>query len=103
MAEPLSDAARTLGERIRDQRTKLALSQEEIAHLADMNGSNYGKIERGLGNPNFHTILQIAAVLGVDPGSLVTGLFAPSGHGKPQVFTAVEFVRERRAHQTQAL
>jgi transcriptional regulator with XRE-family HTH domain len=52
MPQPISDAARILGERIRERRIALACSQEEIAHLAGMNVSNYGKIERGLGNPN---------------------------------------------------
>ncbi len=101
MGEPLSDAARTLGERIRNQRNRLALSQEEIAHLAGMNVSNYGKIERGLGNPNFYTILQIAAVLGIDPGTLVAGLSDGSHPRKPPAFTAAEFVRQRLAQQGQ--
>jgi transcriptional regulator with XRE-family HTH domain len=52
MAEPLSDASRVLGERLRDQRLKLGLSQEDIAHLAGLNVSNFGKIERGAEQPD---------------------------------------------------
>lgn len=60
-----------------------------------MNVSNYGKIERGLGNPSLHTVVRIAAVLGVDPAALVGGLRAEHLPERPPVFTAIEFVRER--------
>lgn len=96
MPEPVSEAARVLGERIRDRRLKLGCSQEEIAHLAGINVSNYGKIERGLGNPEFHTIVRLASVLNVDPGKLVAGIPADSLPERRQAFTVQEFVRERR-------
>ncbi|HAM25208.1 MAG TPA: hypothetical protein DCP11_00460 [Microbacteriaceae bacterium] len=97
MSEPISDAARVLGERIRNRRNKLALSQEEIANLAGMNVSNYGKIERGLGNPNFHTLVRIASVLGVDPGTLIEKIGAESLPDREETFSAADFIRERRA------
>jgi transcriptional regulator with XRE-family HTH domain len=96
MPEALSDASRILGERIRDQRLKFALSQDDIANLAQMNVSNYGKIERGLSNPTFHTVVRIASVLGIDPGVLVAGLGVDSLPAMDHVFTARDFVRERR-------
>ncbi|TAL40925.1 MAG: XRE family transcriptional regulator [Salinibacterium sp.] len=96
MPEPLSDAARILGERVREQRLRFALSQDDIANLAEMNVSNYGKIERGLSNPTFHTIVRIAGVLGVDPGVLVKGLTVDLLPHSDPTFTAKEFVRERR-------
>lgn len=99
MPDPNSEAARILGERVRDERLRLNLSQEEIAHLAGMNVSNYGKIERGLGNPNFHTLVRIAAVLGRDPGDLVHGLNGTMVPEKPELYTAADFIRERRARE----
>ena len=96
MPEPLSDAARILGERIRDQRNRFALSQDDIANLTGMNVSNYGKVERGLINPRFYTIIRIAHVLGIDPGVLLTGLTAEDLPEQSHVFTAREFVNERR-------
>lgn len=99
MPQPLSDAARILGKRVRDQRLKFALSQDDIANLAGINVSNYGKIERGLSNPTFHTVLRIAAVLGVDPSVLVTGLGLDSLPDVEETFTARDFVRERRARR----
>ncbi len=95
MSQPISEAARIMGERVRDQRTRLALSQEDVAHLAGMNVSNYGKIERGLGNPSFHTLVRIAAVLGVDPALLVSKLDAATLPEKVRAFSAADYVRER--------
>jgi transcriptional regulator with XRE-family HTH domain len=95
MPQPISDAARILGERIRDRRVMLSCSQEEIANLAGMNVSNYGKIERGLGNPNFHTIVLIASVLTVDPGMLLHDIPGSALPARRATFTAADFVRER--------
>jgi transcriptional regulator with XRE-family HTH domain len=95
MPQPISDAARILGERIRDRRVKLSCSQEEIANLAGMNVSNYGKIERGLGNPNFHTIVLIASVLTVDPGALLHDIPGSALPARRETFTAADFVHER--------
>jgi len=95
MPQPLSDATRVLGERVKNQRRLIALSQDDVAHLAGMNVSNYGKIERGLSNPTFHTIVRIAVVLGIDPAALVEGLGAKSLPKEAAVFTARDFVREK--------
>ncbi|MBK4347384.1 helix-turn-helix domain-containing protein [Lacisediminihabitans changchengi] len=96
MAQPISEAARILGARIKERRKKLGNSQEEIALLADMNVSNYGKIERGLGNPNFHTVIVIAAVLTIDPADLVRGIGKNDLPKRERVFTAAEFIAEKR-------
>ena len=95
MPQPLSQAARILGERVRDLRQKLAVSQDDVANLAGINVSNYGKIERGLSNPTFHTVVRIAVVLGVDPSVLVQGLGAQSLPEHTTTFTARDFVRVR--------
>jgi len=99
MPQPISEAALILGERIRIRRTKLACSQEEISYLAGMNVSNFGKIERGLGNPNFHTIVRMASVLGIDPLVLVAGIGVESLPDLAETYTAADFVRERRRRQ----
>ena len=95
MSEAQSEASRVLGGRVRDARVALALSQEETAHLAGMNVSNYGKIERGMGNPSLHTIVRIAAVLGVDPGGFVRELRGDQLPERRAVYTAADYVRER--------
>ena len=74
MPDFASDAARIFGERVREQRLKLGISQETLAELSGIHWTALGKIERGLRNPSLHNIIKIAAGLAVDPGSLVTGL-----------------------------
>ncbi len=97
MPKPVSEAARLLGERLRDLRLKAACSQEEVANLANMNVSNYGKIERGLGNPELHTLVRLATVLGVDAAELVAGIGGDTLPERRRVFTARDYVREREA------
>ena len=73
MPEPKSEASRILGLRLRRRRRQLSLNQEAVAHLAGLNVTNYARIDRGLGNPTFHTLIRLATVLEMEPGDLVTG------------------------------
>ncbi len=95
MSTPQSSAARKLGERIRAERQRLGVNQEELAHLVGMHFTNVGKIERGQSNPTLETIVRIAGVLGVDAGSLVTGIGVGDLPEKVPRYTAADFVRER--------
>jgi transcriptional regulator with XRE-family HTH domain len=95
MQQPVSEASRMFGERVRARRVELACSQEEIALLAGMNVSNYGKIERGQGNPEFHTIVRLASVLNTDAGNLVTGIRGDALPEHRRVYSAQDFLRER--------
>jgi transcriptional regulator with XRE-family HTH domain len=91
-----SVAAKVLGERIRERRENLGLSQEDVAHLSSMHVSNFGKIERGLANPSLHTMLRIASVLEVDPGVLIAGLSGDMVTSRPHKLTAAELIRARQ-------
>jgi transcriptional regulator with XRE-family HTH domain len=77
MAEPVSDATRVLGERVRERRQALGLSQEALADQAGVHWTFLGQVERGQRNLSLHNLLKLAAGLGVDPGELVRGLRAP--------------------------
>lgn len=78
MAEPISLAARTLGERVRARRLKLGLSQEALADQAGIHWTFLGQVERGQRNINLHNLLKVAAGLGIDPAELVRGLRPPA-------------------------
>lgn len=54
-----------LGQRIRDERTKLRYTQEQLAEAAAINESYIGQIERGEKNPSLETVVSIANALGV--------------------------------------
>ncbi|MBN9632207.1 MAG: helix-turn-helix transcriptional regulator [Actinobacteria bacterium] len=95
MKHSKSPAATQLGEKVRRARVELGLSQENIAELAQMHVTNYGKIERGIANPSLVTILRIASVLGTDVATLTAGLSRddlPTGF---DVLPAADFLRER--------
>ena len=57
-----------LGERIRNERKAQGFSQEGFAHVANLDRSYYGSIERGERNITFYTICEIAEKLNRDVG-----------------------------------
>jgi len=79
MPEPLSDATRVLGERVRAERHTQGLSQEALADRCGVHWTFVGQVERGQRNLSLHNLLKIADGLGIDPGRLLRGLSAPGG------------------------
>jgi transcriptional regulator with XRE-family HTH domain len=77
MPEPISPATRVLGERIRERREALGLSQESLAERSGVHWTFLGQVERGRRNLSLHNLLKIAAGLSADPADLVRGLLAP--------------------------
>jgi transcriptional regulator with XRE-family HTH domain len=77
MPEPISPATRVLGERIRERREALGLSQESLAERSGIHWTFLGQVERGRRNLSLHNLLKIAAGLSADPAELVRGLQAP--------------------------
>lgn len=77
MPEPISLATRVLGERIRERRQALGLSQESLAEQSGVHWTFLGQVERGRRNLSLHNLLKIAAGLEVDPAELVCGLKGP--------------------------
>jgi len=60
MPDATSEASRLLGLRLRERRLALSLNQEAVALAAGLNVSNYARIDRGHGNPTFHTLIRLA-------------------------------------------
>lgn len=77
MAQVLSHATQTFGERVRARRHQLGESQEKLAHDSGLHWTFVGQVERGQRNLTLHNILKLAAGLEIDPGELVKGLSAP--------------------------
>jgi transcriptional regulator with XRE-family HTH domain len=101
MPEPKSEASRVLGGRLRERRLALALNQETVAHLAGLNVSNYARIDRGHGNPTFHTLIRLATVLGMEPSELLIGFTTGDLPPTRDSYTALDFLREQEAHAGQ--
>lgn len=59
-----------LGEAIRQLRQKRGVTQEDLAHDADITTGTLSLIERGHANPTWGTVKGIAAALNVSMGEL---------------------------------
>ena len=60
-----------IGEKIRNTREDLDLSQSDMAKLILMNQSNYSKIERNIQEPNMEQLRRICQILKLDPRYLL--------------------------------
>jgi transcriptional regulator with XRE-family HTH domain len=61
-----------LGKKIREPRRKKNITQEELAHRAELDFSYINQIENGKRNPSIEAIAKIARGLGVKAQSLLT-------------------------------
>lgn len=72
-----------IGEKIRNAREDLDMSQNDVAMLIPMNQSNYSKIERDIQEPNLEQLKRICEILKLDPKYLL-------GIGKTERFTSAD-------------
>lgn len=77
MSAPLSPATQTFGQRVRERRSELGLSQEAAADRCGVHWTFLGQAERGQRNISLHNILKLAKGLEINPGELVDGLEPP--------------------------
>jgi transcriptional regulator with XRE-family HTH domain len=71
-SKPRSPEHAALGEAVRLTRIEAGLSQEALADAAGLHITVLGDVERGVGNPEYATLVKLAGALGVAPGVLVT-------------------------------
>lgn len=67
-----AEPARAFGEAVRALRTERGVAQETLAHLASIERSHLGKVERGEHMPTLALILKIAKALGCSSAELMT-------------------------------
>ena len=86
----------TLGEKIRNAREDMDMSQNDIAKLIPMNQSNYSKIERNLQEPSIEQLKRICQILRLDPRYLLDmGEFEfVSGQDRRLLNDIKEFIRK---------
>ena len=61
-----------IGEKIRNAREDLDLSQEDVSAQIPMNQSSYSKIERDLQEPNLDQLRRICQILNLSPAYLLS-------------------------------
>lgn len=67
-----SGDVRSTGDRLRDERVRLGLSQEDLAQAGGVNRNTQGSYERGARNPDTAYLAGVAS-LGVDTVFVLTG------------------------------
>ncbi|EHC3550223.1 helix-turn-helix transcriptional regulator [Salmonella enterica subsp. enterica serovar Heidelberg] len=67
----MKDIAIKFGERMRQKRSQLGMSQDKLALLADIDRSYVGRIERGEVNITLEKAYQLAEVLHCDVRELL--------------------------------
>lgn len=60
-----------LAKHIKNIRCEVKISQEELALRADVDRSFLSRLERGLANPSYLTLLRISEALGKSPKELI--------------------------------
>jgi transcriptional regulator with XRE-family HTH domain len=60
-----------LGARVRRLRETAGLTQEAMAHAAEVHWTYIGQIERGERNPTYKNLLRLASGLGIEPSRLL--------------------------------
>ncbi len=60
-----------IGEKIKNAREDMDMSQSDVAGLIPMNQSNYSKIERDLQEPSIEQLRRICQILNLDPSYLL--------------------------------
>lgn len=66
------NVAMAFGHVVRTERSLAGISQEALAHMANVERSYFGRMERGQSQPTLHVVLKVASALGFDGGTLVT-------------------------------
>ena len=69
-SKPRSPQHAALGEAVRRLRLEAGLSQEQLADRVGSDFTLIGGVERGVGNPNYDTLVSIATGLGTTVGAI---------------------------------
>lgn len=66
-----------IGQRARERRVELGLSQEQVAQRAGLHLTFVSRVERSEREMRVTNLVRLAAALEIDPSALVVGLTAP--------------------------
>ena len=90
-----------IGEKIRDKREDMDLSQRDMAKLIPMNQSNYSKIERDIQEPSLEQLRRICQILKLDPRYLLNlGEFETFSNYDMRLLADIkEFIRKHNIEQ----
>lgn len=88
----MSDLAKIIGQRIRNYRTKLGLSQEKLAELSGCHPTYIGQLERGEKNATIESIEKVASSLDISLSKLFENLGDNNSEERNIAFECYEFL-----------
>lgn len=88
----MSEIAKSVGQRIRNYRNQLGLSQEKLAELSGCHPTYIGQIERGEKNATLESIEKIASALNISLSKLFEKIGATEETGKNIPLECYEFL-----------
>lgn len=98
----MSEIAKSVGQRIRNHRIRLGLSQEKLAELSGCHPTYVGQLERGEKNATIESIEKIACALNVSLSTLFEKLGGESD-GNSIPLECYEFLSAKTPEQQQQL
>ncbi|ANB56834.1 helix-turn-helix family protein [Anoxybacillus sp. B7M1] len=90
----MSDLPKIIGERIRKFRKEKGLSQEELAHMANLHTTYIGQLERGEKNATLGSIEKVANALDISLEELFRSIHS---HSDSQVYTLSQIITHLQA------
>lgn len=99
----MSEIAKSIGQRIRNYRTTLGLSQEKLAELSGCHPTYIGQLERGEKNATLESIEKIAAALNVSLSTLFEKLEDQAAAGQNIPLECYEFLSAKNKEEQERL
>jgi len=89
------DSIPRLGQRIRELRKSLSLTQEQLAERAGISVSFLSMIERGDRVPHLETLAMLSKPLGVSLAEIFVGIGEPSASNQNALLPLIEFLEQQ--------
>ncbi len=99
----MSEIAKIIGQRIRNNRTKLGLSQENLAELSGCHPTYIGQLERGEKNATIESIEKISKALDLPLSKLFEKLGGSKTDIKDIALDCYEFISAKNKEEQEQI
>ena len=99
----MSEIVKTVGQRIRNYRTRAGFSQEKLAELSGCHPTYIGQLERGEKNATIESIEKIAAALNISMSQLFEQLGGQDNGSRNIPLECYEFLSAKTPEEQEQL
>lgn len=103
MVISVSNITKVIGQRLRNERVKLGLSQEKLAEMAGCHPTYIGQIERGEKNPTIESLEKISNALEISLSQLFEKLGGNKSNGKDIALDCYEFISSKSKEEQEQI